>query len=489
MKFWKFLRNALIVILVLAVGTWALLFRPVDQPASNDPAHVFNYGNIGNAATQGLPYWIWRVMPQVFPEYLPGDQRGWASLGVYWKSGEPLPVGFSQKTLGVIPRVAINCAFCHQNTYRLSATDPAKLAPAGTGARVQPQAFVWFITRAGQDDRFRANTIMPAIKLIYDMPMWERALYRFVLIPATRAVLKIQAQNFAFMDSRPDWGPGRTDPLNPLKYIQMNVMDDGTIGTTDMMAAWNLAEAAPTQQFRPGIRWDGSQTDLFEAVKSSSIGNGLIYKSFPHAFDDLKIMQDFITTVQPPASPFSSSREPTDPYFVDAAQVARGKEIFAADCAKCHEPGGEYFRRPVPMVMLGTDRNRLDAWTLEAVDGFLNYQEDYDWQLEHTWKTPGYIPTGLSGLWLLGPYLHNGSVPTLRDLLEKPADRPSEFYRGSDLIDAENGGYVSTIEGDPYRDGWKYDTTLPGNNNGGHLWGTDLPKADKYALLAYLKTH
>ena len=33
-----------------------------------------------------------------------------------------------------------------------------------------------------------------------------------------------------------------------------------------------------------------------------------------------------------------------------------------------------------------------------------------------------------------------------------------------------------------------YDTTLPGNGNGGHLWGTDLPEAEKEYLLAYLKT-
>jgi hypothetical protein len=35
---------------------------------------------------------------------------------------------------------------------------------------------------------------------------------------------------------------------------------------------------------------------------------------------------------------------------------------------------------------------------------------------------------------------------------------------------------------------FRFDTGLPGNSNGGHLWGTELSDADKKALLEYLKT-
>jgi hypothetical protein len=94
----------------------------------------------------------------------------------------------------------------------------------------------------------------------------------------------------------------------------------------------------------------------------------------------------------------------------------------------------------------------------------------------------------MRGLWLRGPYLHNGSVPTLRALLEPPSKRPSSFYRGYDLIDPANGGFVSAAGTDGERYGWLYDTTLPGNGNGGHLWGTNLPASEKEDLLAYLKT-
>src|SRR3546814_6666122 len=55
----------------------------------------------------------------------------------------------------------------------------------------------------------------------------------------------------------------------------------------------------------------------------------------------------------------------------------------------------------------------------------------------------GYNPPFLDGLWLRAPYLHNGSVPTLRDLLEPLAQRPMVFWRGYDLYDPVDVGFVS----------------------------------------------
>ncbi len=55
----------------------------------------------------------------------------------------------------------------------------------------------------------------------------------------------------------------------------------------------------------------------------------------------------------------------------------------------------------------------------------------------------GYVAQYLDGIWLSAPYLHNGSVPTLRDLLRPVAQRPAVFYRGYDLYDPANVGFVS----------------------------------------------
>jgi hypothetical protein len=88
---------------------------------------------------------------------------------------------------------------------------------------------------------------------------------------------------------------------------------------------------------------------------------------------------------------------------------------------------------------------------------------------------------------LRAPYLHNGSVPTLRDLLEPVANRPAVFYRGYDVFDPVNVGFVTTgIEAK--RVGWKHDTAIRGDGNQGHTYGTNLLPQEKTALLEYLKT-
>ncbi|NEP52617.1 MAG: cytochrome c, partial [Moorea sp. SIO3C2] len=91
------------------------------------------------------------------------------------------------------------------------------------------------------------------------------------------------------------------------------------------------------------------------------------------------------------------------------------------------------------------------------------------------------------GLWLRAPYLHNGSVPNLTNLLETPEKRTKVFYRGYDVYDTEKVGFVS--EGaNAEKEGFRYDTSVIANGNQGHLYGTDLPEQDKKALIEYLKT-
>src|SRR5690606_24734381 len=174
------------LLILLAFFGWFLLLRPVYESRSLDSIENFNHGPIGNAATQGIPYWIWRVLPVVFPEFLPGNQDGYASLGFYWKAGEELPVGFTKQKIGVIPRVAFNCALCHQGSYRLEHQHKSTFVPGGAGTRVMPQNYQRFLLNSGKSDKFNADRIMAEIKKIYDMPLWERGLYRFLLIPLTK---------------------------------------------------------------------------------------------------------------------------------------------------------------------------------------------------------------------------------------------------------------------------------------------------------------
>lgn len=91
----------------------------------------------------------------------------------------------------------------------------------------------------------------------------------------------------------------------------------------------------------------------------------------------------------------------------------------------------------------------------------------------------------LAGVWATGPYLHNGSVPTVYELLSPVAERRKVFWTGAQALDLKRLGYQSG--GGPGR--FRYNTSKPGNGNGGHLY----PKGgfspdERMAVIEYLKT-
>jgi hypothetical protein len=135
---------------------------------------------------------------------------------------------------------------------------------------------------------------------------------------------------------------------------------------------------------------------------------------------------------------------------------------------------------------VGTDPEREASFTAELADKQNTLGAGYPWALHHFRKTGGYANAPLDGVWLRSPYLHNGSVPTLHALLF-PDERPAQFYRAYDVFDYVNVGYRSSgPEADKL--GWKYDTTVRGNDNHGHTYGADLAPDEKLDLIEYLKT-
>ena len=99
---------------------------------------------------------------------------------------------------------------------------------------------------------------------------------------------------------------------------------------------------------------------------------------------------------------------------------------------------------------------------------------------------PNFVPTDyrakpLNGVAFTGPFLHNGSVRTLKDLLKAPENRPISFLIGSTDYDVDGAGYVDAGN-------FLLDTTIRGNGKEGHTYGTQLSSGDKTALLEYMKS-
>lgn len=237
---------------------------------------------------------------------------------------------------------------------------------------------------------------------------------------------------------------------------------------------------------------------------------------------------------------------------VNQQMAERGRQIYESRCIQCHEsnkfvgPTGKLrMYNMMPLAELGTDPNAAHNAVIAVGDvrfedsifkGVGAVQDQYfkknnvtaneQAQLEYkdirgneffrdtlngyaeqnkfgnnygdVQEGTGYKARHLAGVWATAPFLHNGSVPSLWDLLQPAAARPKYFN-------------VISRDFDPVKVGLKYerknnifgntsscykgerqclDTTLVGNSNAGHegsYYGTDLPDADKYALIEYLK--
>jgi len=470
----------LVVLLVLAaLGAylgWYKFFREEPQPAwvTETPEMRFKYGSIGAEQDAGIPYWIFYVMPRVFADKLPGP-GGLASLGVAWEQGQELPVGFSMKVIG-FARVANNCAVCHTVSYRMSEKENPQFVTAGSG-QTNVEAYFRFLVDCGKDPRFNPDVLMREIELVTDLSWIDRLIYRFLLIPITKKRLTEREAQFKWIYRAdfPDWGRGRDDAMNLTKYFMIRFPMDDTFGPTDMPSIWNLGKY---DRKETTLNWAGDSHDAYSVVLDSALG---LLGAPP------RDKQAFLAQVDWLVSYLRDKPPPRFPVAVDARKAGAGRAVFDRECAACHASDKTGTRLPLSAV--NTDPGRLASWNMQAAIAANKVVRDMGIERPGLVeaKLEGYNAVYLDGIWLRAPYLHNGSVPTLRDLLKPVAERPKRFWRGYDLYDPVDVGFVSS--GDRAKEqGTPYDVSSKSGGNQGHEFGTKLPAAEKDALIEYLKT-
>jgi hypothetical protein len=223
---------------------------------------------------------------------------------------------------------------------------------------------------------------------------------------------------------------------------------------------------------------------------------------------------------------------------LDMERVARGRDLYAQSCVSCHrlgnsgDPGRDFDAVLVPREQIGTDpamleqiAHRKPAFTRvgAAVGGVLLDQPCKAMKViaegkpalaaqipepcdddrvrpifKDMMQRAAVAPTGpcsdpsacykagpLHGIWATAPYLHNGSVPNLWELLRPPAERMAEFRVGSREIDPAVVGFRA---GEDSGARFVFRTELRGNWSSGHDYGTQLPAEDRWALIEYMKT-
>src|SRR4030095_4863064 len=376
------------------------------------------------------------------------------------------------------PRAANNCAVCHTATYRTKADETAVFVVASPGHTTNVEGFFRFLIDCAKDPRFNADNLMSEINLVTKLDLIDKMLYRFFVIPITKKRLLEREAQFAWIYRKdfPDWGPGRDDAMNLTKYFMTKQPMDDTFGPTDMPSIWNLQKYKAEQGMF--MNFAGDSHDAYSVIMDSALG---LLCAAPAQQDDfleqVKWLHEYLTKLPPPKYPFP----------VDATKAEAGKEVFAKNCATCHASARADTR--IPLAEIGTDRNRLDSWNKNAAAIANKVVTDMGLQrkglVEET--LDGYIAAFLDGLWLRAPYLHNGSVPNLRDLLEPAAQRPKVFYRGYDVYDPSKVGF--TTDGpEAQRSGTRFDVSLKANGNQGHEFGTNLSAGEKDVLVEYMKT-
>jgi len=475
-------------------------------------------------------------------------REGYKALGfIYERDGRGqernLPIGTTQRRSFGVDRVWVNCSVCHSSTFRKDAQDPGTVVLGMPANLFDLYNFEQFIFQCEKSPDFNQLRLMPEIQALGgDLDIIDRYMVYPIAITLMHDLIRFLDSLVGFSAYQPPWGPGRTDTFTNAKsfagedwrksmpdYFKTGKVGRETLGTADFPSIWLQG---PRKRRADGrqmeLHWDGNNDTVEERNLDAALAAGGLPPVIDH--EAIECIEQWLLDLTPPRYPFP----------IDRKLAAKGAAVYRAYCAECHGRNGRDFEGPkvgyvTDIDDIGTDRYRLDNFTEKLAQNLATFyagqernprphpcpgggtyrppspasagkagpddyharldqidREEGSYRFKHFHKTRGYANAPLDGLWLRAPYLHNGSVPSLRDLLKPASERPAAFYRGNDLYDPKNVGFVSTEREDSSgRAFFFYDTKVEGNGNQGHeghKYGTDLPPDEKESLLEYLKT-
>ncbi len=288
------------------------------------------------------------------------------------------------------------------------------------------------------------------------------------------------------------------------------------------------------------LQWGANTNSVIERNVGQALGVGawVDTKTWDSSvrIDNLNELEKLTYKITPPAWPSSFPA-------VDQAKADQGRTLYTNHCASCHEtwtttPTGlrEYqlfaldrvktdpstalaFELPVtldsreqpfPLAAFNVvsnvkaayyKRNKISADQIADFESTARRTPPQVFRLplqqaDQFPDTKGgkvYRAKTLVGIWATAPFLHNGSVPTMYDLLRPAAERPRTFTTGQREYDPVRLGY----EQDPTKfigpggaPPFKFDTSLPGNSNAGHEWEfyPSLSDEQRFQIIEFLKT-
>jgi cytochrome c553 len=435
-----------------------------------------------------------------------------------------------------IPMVGANCAACHTGQLTVKG---ATLRIEGGSANLDITRFLTDVDTAiladAKDPAKRKAFLAEAISYGYPASKASAGLDA----EANRRIFMYQAAARNEAKNTPS-GPGIVDALTGIAFNAM---------TTGLHDASNARPAKAPTNYPPvwdiwhfdWVQYNASVRQPMGRNVGEAIGLGARLNIVDAKGDLNPASTRWKSTVNVKSlfwieTALESLKPPTWPSAfgaIDQAKVAAGKALFAQNCSRCHgvnviagSASHEWYLPVIPLAKIGTDPNQAIGFAkttfnatkigasateggpegLFVVVGNVKDQaykdagipksewptyDGFDRKMIVAWAC-GYRPRPLVGLWATPPFLHNGSVPSVYDMLSQT--RPSHPIIGNPEFDPVKLGQVQVaIPGRTYT----MDTALQGNSNAGHWFANDatrkgrigraLTDTEKYDLIEYLK--
>lgn len=501
-------------------------------------------------ATQGtrlLPYSWFLVLEQATNSHKFLEDENLRRLGFIpdhnsLHNPDHLPVGFA-KTIDLMAQdtwVGLTCAACH--TLGISYKEHTMSIDGGP-AMVDALTLMQELEKAiqallvgeldeGKFERFAKSVLKEQHNEIGEQRLREQVRTYYESLQRPQEI----AKEFKFELYPNQWGKGRLDALGRGGNTVLLQLDRGNLrpanAPVSFPAIWNT-------WFLNWVQWNGAAMQPMgrNLLQALGLNANLTVEPNNNSFKtstsikDLAGIEKLVQRLQPPDWPVKIFGKP-----IDQASASQGGKLYEQHCAHCHVPKltepnahGDQFKKVhlIPLQEIGTDplsatnfHNRMvksgplglglltvadtaQYLTTKIMEGQfkelnLTHEQQKAWTGDraNTMRAPlGYMARPHSGVWALAPYLHNGSIPNLYQLLSPQNERDDVFYVGHSEFDPIHVGFITQKKMDA---DFKFDTALPGNSNAGHEFrdgprqngviGPALSEAERWDLIEYLKT-
>jgi hypothetical protein len=518
--------TAIILAIILLVATFGFVIWESTWVKTENRTleQSFLYGMMG---TEIMPLPVLQILPDLFPDQFQpaGAEAGDWVQQFGFNPGTPgvnegLPLGFSltnyrPKSGSPSPTqfVGVSCALCHSSIIKTSDSDPGVLVKGMGNVSLNFIAWVDAVRTIVLDEkRMTPTTIATAYEAKYhkSLSLPDQLMIR-VWLSTSRSLAKAnvpkvdepfsgeQLRDVTLMPN----GPSRTQPFRNLIRSIMNRPATADKGYSKFPVLYD-------QKDHHWGQFDGSVGNQLTRSVLAAIATGA-------TIDNLQI-PDVATTVTKSIEYTLDLKGPKylevfPDATIDFTKAKRGEVVYGQHCSSCHGFSGKDSNwvkgdlqgEIIPIEDIKTDAERLNFryYDVLADSLYTAFPKNHplkqhplqpkreDLRPGPLGHTKGYINSPIESAFSHAPYLHNGSVSTLAELINlKP--RRDVFYRGSNLYDSVDIGLVAPEQPDAKRY-FKFDTHATGNSNQGHdyPWVYQGEGWDQKALedlLEYLKT-